>query len=578
MKERYCRQWFLLLVLGTVCCPSNAAVLKRAMEGDSRATMAVTIDEPGDHLGAILERLSAGTGVRLEAATPMADTALVCRYVGTLAGFLDALAAFFAADREHKPRWLRSGPPDHARFRLERDLATVQVVERLRRDRESDLVQRMEGMLRVPTMTADDWQNLSRTDPRLAAALKGARTYAMGSKALQQFGQLPAEQRRQVYAGGRVTLLLAALAGRRSPGEQMRDLVGGDATKWSGQGRITYSMAGPGPLQRSFCWTLEGDPEHPNIGCAGGSCVTQIFPDLAADRQVIDWRQRYGDPWPQDTAKVRFMLPGDPQPDLMRRRDVLLRIAHRASINLIADEAGRSLEAQMFPPTGTVAQLLDHACHLQPRLGEWETENHGSFWRKAGDSYLVRSLSWPEEEVHLIPYRWVKTWRESEKKNGRLTLEDVLAMAALHPQQLVQLALWYPQADRIAKAQGPLRWYSRAAPNLKARLAKPPGLPLAMLGVDADQLTPELDPMNPREEYATMVQDIGPEKLNFFVTVGEVKVNKVWRKNVLGVCFAEYRGETKPYRAFTLAIPLTRETLPPPSPASQPPAGPHRRP
>jgi hypothetical protein len=579
MRKRYRKQWLLLALLGLLCRPGPAsAAPRRAMEGDPRGSMAITVQESGDHLGAILERVSEQTGVTLETETPMADTVLVCHYQGMLSGFLDALASFFAVDREHRPRWVRSGPAGKKRFRLERDLATVELIERLRRDRESELVQRMEGLLRVPTMTEEAWQNLSHQDPKLYAALKSAREYATHSPELRQFAELSPDLRRKVYSGGSLTLPLASLAGGRSGTQQMRDLVGADAASWSGQGRITYSMAGPAPLQRSFSWTISGDPAHPGSGMGAATCIVQVFPDLAPEKQIAEWRERYGDPAPRDSGHVKFLAPDDPPLDMMHRRDILMRIAHRASVNLIADEAGRSLEANFFPATGTVAELLDQACRLTPRAGDWETENHGSFWRKAGDCYLVRSLSWPEEEVRLIPYRWLKAWQESEKKHGHLTAEDICEMAALHPQQLVQLGLWYPQAEKIMQAQAPLRWYSRASASLKARLGKPPGLPLPLIGIDSQELIPDVDPRHPSPDYVKFIQLFGAERVNFSVTVGRVKHGGIWYNNVLGIVFAEYRGEKQPRRSWTATIPLTREMPPPPKPSSEPPRGPHRRP
>jgi hypothetical protein len=536
------------------------------MEEDPRGHRTVQVVETSDHLAAVLARLSETTGVKLEAAEPMADTVLVCRYLGTLTGLMDALTDFFAADREHKPRWVRSGGPDHARYRLDRDIATAQAIERLRRNRESELVQRMEGLLRIPAMTDEQWKALQQQDPRLAEALKSARQWAMGEGGLRHFGQLSPEQRRKVYAGGRVTIPLAAEAGKKPLAEHIRELVGADSSRWSGRGRITYSMPGPAPFQRSFCWLVDGDPERPGTGAAAGSSFTQIFPDLAPERQVRDWRDRYGDPAPRDARRIPFFTGGPSFGDALRRH-VLIEIANRAYVNLIADDVGRSLDLQFFPATGSVAELLDQACRLQPAMAVRNTENHGSFWRKVGDTYLVRSLSWPEEEVGLIPYRWVEAWRASERTHGRLTLDDVFTMAALPPQQLVRLALWYPQAEQILQVQAPLRWYAGAAPAMKQRMAAPPGVPLALLGIDAGELLPDVDPMDPGPGYARMIRAAGPERVNFTLRERDQQVNGAW-KPAVSVAFTEYDGTGRVRCSNTVRIPLTRDSPPPRPPGS----------
>jgi hypothetical protein len=85
----------------------------------------------------------------------------------------------------------------------------------------------------------------------------------------------------------------------------------------------------------------------------------------------------------------------DAPPEAPLRREVLLRIASRARVNLIADDCGQVLRLRAFPADTLVSELLDAAC--APTFGP-QANNPGSFWRKVADTYLVRSLAWPEEE------------------------------------------------------------------------------------------------------------------------------------------------------------------------------------
>jgi hypothetical protein len=550
------------VLLGLLCVliPSGDSWGKTVLTDDPRCNQSIRVVEEGDQLAEILTRLQQTSGVKLQAVAPMSDTVLVCRYVGTLAGFMDVLTNFFAVHREHPARWVRTGAAGKWKYRLERDIATVQLVERLRQDREGALSRRMELLLQALRTPANQLTGLLQSDPRIGASVKGALPEARQMSFLLQFARLSPAQRSTAYSGGQVTLPIAALTNDRQDARAvLTDVAGGEDGFWSGQGTVAFTMLGPGPLQRSFTVRVGSDPLHPGTEGTGSVGVPQLFPDLKPERQQHDWREWYGDPAPVDTRKVKLLAAGERLPSRISRREVLLKIASRARINLIADDTGQDLEFQTILATSSVDQLLDRACMLRPGTGDRRSENHGSFWRKVGETYLIRSLSWPEEETRLIPNRWLRTWGASEKKHGHLTVDDVIEMAGLHPQQLIQLSLWYPQAEEIIPVQAPLRWYARAAPVVRRLLNSPGGLALDRLVLrPADFAFRDADPAAETPPYVELMRQIPSDRLHLHVLEGQASPPGWKPFPIVGVIFREYSGGQPVGQPSLFSVPLVR--------------------
>lgn len=213
-----------------------------------------------------------------------------------------------------------------------------------------------------------------------------------GHKWLHRLSALTDAERTAFYGGAAVSRHVEVFGGRRFIEETMKR----DAPNWSDNVTVTWQLMGRSPLTRmiDFAYT---DHEH-GTTAREGFALAQIFPQFMPEAQQADWRARYGDPAPTGGKSVTVRPEPTEQGQETPRRLVLLRIAEKAGINLIADDAGQTLAEDRQPAHGTVAELLDAACAFQWGSGESNDTNHGSFWRKCGDCYLVRSLAWPEEE------------------------------------------------------------------------------------------------------------------------------------------------------------------------------------
>jgi hypothetical protein len=305
--------------------------------------------------------LTKKTGVKLTASeSPMHDTMVVVRYEGTLNGFMNALGRFFAIDKEHPASWsVESFNP--ATYDLDWSESSNQAARTLMNERQTALSHAMDQAVREDNR----W--------------------------VKHLASLTDQERFAIYSGRQLTFKAAHFGGRR----YLNEVLQRDAPNWSDDTQVTYSMEGHSPLTRMFVRRFE------DIGGQNLSeerfALSQICPQLAPERQQQEWCARYGDPAPRDTRQLKI-LDQAPPPQEIARRDLLLRIAEKAGVNLIADDYGQTLDESKQPTSGTIDQLLDAACQFQFGGGQTPDTNHGSFWRKVGDTYLVRSLAWPEEE------------------------------------------------------------------------------------------------------------------------------------------------------------------------------------
>lgn len=350
MRHRYL---FGVLLLAAACLPAGA--MKEAAV-DERLAQTITVTETGDRLAAVLERLSEKTGVKMSAAKPLFDTLVVIRYVGTLGGFQQVVAEFFAIDEETIARW---GRDDEGGYRLTR---SIEALNQLRQERAT-------AMTRALDQAVCD-----------------------GQQWVRHLAVLTDDERAHLYAGGTASRHAEVFGGRKFIDAQM----GQDAENWSDDVTVTWQMTGRSPLTRMFTRTYTDNQF--GTTATEGFALAQICPQFTPERQQQDWRNRYGDPAPTGGKALTVRTGEVKEGQEIPRRTLLLRIAEKANVNLIADEAGQTLLEDRQPAVGTVAELLDAACAFQWGSGESNDTNHGSVWRLSGSTYLVRSLGWPEEE------------------------------------------------------------------------------------------------------------------------------------------------------------------------------------
>lgn len=321
----------------------------------------ITVTEQGDRLGAVLERLSEKTGVKLRAEKTLANLRVVVRYEGNLRGLMNAFAHFYAISKTSEIYWL-SGEKDGERdYFLMRDKSAKEELESLRKERETLLATAMDQAV------------------------------AGGNRFVRHLAHLSDADRRTLYAGGSRTFPAGHLGGR----EFLAEVLVRDAENWSDDTEVTYRMAGASPLTRMLRRTFT-DPENGNTA-EEGFALAQFCPALAPERQQVEWRLQYGDPAPEGGGK-NMAPPGNhaTTTGTTPRRSHLMEIALWHGVNLIADDAGQ--EIRTLVPSRTVSAALDAACAFQWGSGLEADSNHGSFWRFAAGTYLVRSIGWPEEE------------------------------------------------------------------------------------------------------------------------------------------------------------------------------------
>lgn len=323
---------------------------------DERLDQEITVAERGDRLDDVLARLSKKTGVKLSAASHLKKTRIVCRYTGTLQGLMDALAAFVAVDKGHTSKWS--------------DLQTPQTDYVLCNDRIAL------GKLREKRQeTLDQGMNKALQD---------------GNQWVKHLGFLTDEERRAIYKGERYANSANFFGGRQF----LKETLLTDEPNWSDSVNVTYEMKGRSPLTRVLYRRLD-DQEHGTIVTETFS-VAQLCPQLAPETQQKEWVLHYGDPQPQGGKEIGLGQ-GDPE-SAAPRREVLFTIAELADVNLIADDFGQEFLRGQFPGKAALSAMLDAVCKFRHGSGQTPDTNHGSFWRKVGDTYLVRSIAWPEEE------------------------------------------------------------------------------------------------------------------------------------------------------------------------------------
>jgi hypothetical protein len=328
---------------------------------DVRLDQSITLTEPGDSLRAVLERLTRTTKVELFADRPMCNVVVVARYTGPLRGFMAALTQLFAVDRDHPAWWF---PTLAGQYRLQRPAQATRALQELRAARRAAVAQGLDQAIRD------------------------------GNRWVRPLGQLTDAQRAQLYAGQPLALHASYFGGRPF----LRAMLGENAPGWGDDVAVTFQVIGASPVGGGFQWTLvETMAGGASQYTTEGVRLATLCPSLAPAQQQVEWRQRFGTPVPTTGPPVRFTQPGDPPlTSALLRRTALLRIAERAQVNLLADDAEQVLDAGAFNAGEQALPALLSAACAPSYLPDHESP--GSFWRKHGDVYLVRSLAWPEEE------------------------------------------------------------------------------------------------------------------------------------------------------------------------------------
>lgn len=352
----------LISLLLLLCLPAGA--METTM--DERLSQAITVTEPGDTLSEVLAQLTKTTGVTLKAFAPMADTRVCVHYSGTLQGLMDGLAQFFAVAKERPGFWERDRGAERAYY-LNRTYTDSAALMELREERATAMAKAMDQAIQGSTHR---W--------------------------LAPLAAFTDAERATLYGCGSVDREVAKLGGKQF----LKDEIGAEeAENWSDDVTLTFRMTGRSPLARILDRVYTDNERGHTI--TEGFSVIQLCPQFAPETQQRDWRNRYGDPAPTGGKAIALARGSNPEEEI-KRSALLMQIAACAGVNLIADDAGQVVSQYNFPAGMTpvpLSSMLDIICTFQRGAGEDGSDWHGSFWRKAGDTYLVRSLAWPEEET-----------------------------------------------------------------------------------------------------------------------------------------------------------------------------------
>lgn len=130
------------------------------------------------------------------------------------------------------------------------------------------------------------------------------------------------------------------------------------------------------------------------------------------------------------TGKSREVeLPGIPARGLLYS-EFLSHIADRAELDVVADY--HTLSHRVI----VGREIPARERHSLEELLQSVAPTYQQVFRQEGDFLLARSCFWPDREEEEAPHPLPDTWLESKRKNGSLTLKEILALAAIPvPQQ-----------------------------------------------------------------------------------------------------------------------------------------------
>jgi hypothetical protein len=207
---------------------------------------------------------------------------------------------------------------------------------------------------------------------------------------------------------------------------------------------------------------------------AGRAVLEQSDPEAGGTAARAQYRLLYGDRWTDRMLLIQVGRPGEwtsamlpsilfrqqddsalypeaaerpDDPDVWRRlpprfetagKDwdtVLTELAGTMEIKLAADSYARPWLFDAGHPLPEIAGIplrdaLDRLCR-----------QHGYFWWKQNDWYLLRSRTGLEENRVAVPDRLLQRWTESARAHGELTEADLLQLAELSDEQLLTLDL-----------------------------------------------------------------------------------------------------------------------------------------
>jgi hypothetical protein len=516
----------MAVLTALLAAPGSAAM---RLDPDPRLSEPIKLSTTGEQVTTLLQQVGSKVGAKLTAAAPMGDQVVVVRFEGTAQEFMEQLGRFFAASASNPARWIGTGTGTSRRWRLERDLVTRKAVAELKEERERNYLRRLGTLFRSRDLSPEQWQEWKKRDATEAAVMKQAVERAgRGAQVMWHFSRLPEAQQQHVLSGGSVTYSVADLArDHPDPDRFIREWMGeGQPHQPDRRSQVTFYSVGRGH-QRGVFVRLDYGPVRPSLSTTTGVCGWHLFTDMEQEDQAERWRARLGVKATAPTTPVT--LAGQRQERVTSTppvRNELWRVAEQANINLIADDYGWTYRDAPMVGKLTLKQIMDGFCG-QPSRWDLREVGDGTFWWRSGDTYMLRSLSWPEDEQLNIPHANIQRWKAARAKRGLLPIETLGEMSAVKREQLPLLAIWFPEAEKMADVQTLLRWYHRAAPAVKQRITGLHGVSLADLGLDQERAFKEQDPASDDEAmWKTLLLEAPPANVRLSLVYDQIQLGR----------------------------------------------------
>lgn len=126
------------------------------------------------------------------------------------------------------------------------------------------------------------------------------------------------------------------------------------------------------------------------------------------------------EPWQHEKIKIDYQKPP------VKLRDILELIASASSRTIVSDD---------FITSHGTLELSKGEHEIGKLLADIAKQFYYN-WDKPEDALELRSRDWFLKRDLQIPDEWVKTWSDNTKKNGYISLDDMVSIALLNKDQL----------------------------------------------------------------------------------------------------------------------------------------------
>lgn len=529
------------------------------LQEDKRLEQTVKIRETGEQLTTILQRLKLESGVALNVDSPMGDTVIVCKFEGKMSEWMETLAQYFAVSKEQVPTWYRTGNEWHYSYTLSRDLSSKKTVQGLRDKNKQMILDRLELLNKARKWSKLEWDNIEKSRPEFATMLrKSVFTAERSSRIVWHVMDLPQLDRNKLLDGKILTYKISELCGTTDPDKYIQDWLGeGQIDPPDRRSTVTLYITGRGK-QTSFAVKLDFKEASPGTVANTSVSMSDLFDDISKENQRDGWLRDIDVSAPPSTTK--FTLGKVKVSDRPLYREYVLAVADKAGVNILFDDYGWNRKGYVFEGETTIDQWLNIFC-APPADTARNDDGSGYLWWKKDNTYLIKSLTWAEDEVNNVPQKLVEKWRASRKKSGYLSIPDLAEMASLNTLSLPILSNWFPEANTMGTAVPMLRWYNDAKPHLKEKLLSIEGVSISELGlttkaaVDYSSPTEDFDPL-----WTSLLNRNKPEDVRLCIRYGKRTDNRDGTVQMgVGIILRDPEAMKNSEHATLIVIPLTPE-------------------